>query len=325
MGFLSALASAGSSILGSGAIPAVIGGLFGSRDTDKTNQANKDIASDVNSSNEAIAQQNLEFQRENLEYQKALQQQIFEREDTAYQRTVADMRNAGLSPLSMQSTNGAGEAIATNALNNDFRAQGYTAQKANTGEIVASALGAGLSQLSEQIFQRDNLRAQSRKTNAEAESMEIENLYKSNMLFEKLKGLRYGNTRMSQDMFNLARKTDYESHFGIVDGMTEMERTAQILAKSLGFSTTPERVTDTSWFSKDDINGDIFYNNRSDSSLDSAGAFYTGLRALTGLADFLPAKDIFALARGIGRSKKYSNKSANNKGYQDFLDSILPF
>lgn len=324
MGFLSALASAGSSILGSGAIPAVIGGLFGSRDTDKTNQANKDIASDVNSSNEAIAQQNLEFQRENLEYQKALQQQIFEREDTAYERTVADMRNAGLSPLSMQSTNGAGEVIATNALNNDFRAQGYTAQKANTGEMVASALGAGLSQLSEQIFQRDNLRAQAEKTSAEAESIKIENLYKSNMLFEQLKGLRFGNSRLFQDIFNQSRKTDYEAHFGIVDGMTEMERTAQILAKSLGFSTSQERYSDNGWFGADDF-GQVFYNRRSDSSLDSAGAFYTGLRALTGLADFLPAKDIFALARGIGRSKKYSNKSRDNKGYQDLLDSILPF
>ena len=32
-------------------------------------------------------QRNLQFQYDNLEYQKALQEKIFEREDTSYQRT----------------------------------------------------------------------------------------------------------------------------------------------------------------------------------------------------------------------------------------------
>ena len=51
---------------------------------------------DTNTVNKDIADQNLAFQRENLEYQKALQQKIFEREDSAYQRTVQDMRASGL-------------------------------------------------------------------------------------------------------------------------------------------------------------------------------------------------------------------------------------
>lgn len=103
------LAQAGASNLNTG-----MSVLAEMRNTDKTNQINKDIAAE-----------NLAFQRENLDYQKALQQQIFEREDTAYQRTVDDMRAAGLSPLSMQSTNGAGEAIATEALHNDYQHQKY--------------------------------------------------------------------------------------------------------------------------------------------------------------------------------------------------------
>lgn len=88
-----------------------------------TNEANLQIARETNETNKGIAEQNLGFQRENLEYQKALQQDIFEREDTAYQRTKADMLAAGLNPLSMQGTNGAGEAIATTPLNNQFQAQ----------------------------------------------------------------------------------------------------------------------------------------------------------------------------------------------------------
>lgn len=65
--------------------------------------------------NQNIANKNFQLQQEQLEYQKALQQEIFDREDTAYQRTVNDMRSAGLSPLSMSGTNGAGSVVSTSA------------------------------------------------------------------------------------------------------------------------------------------------------------------------------------------------------------------
>lgn len=93
------------------------------RNVNATNQANKDIARDTNAMNYDVAMQNLDFQKQVQEYNKALQEQIFEREDTAYQRTAQDMINAGLNPLSMQGTNGAGEAIAMQPLNNQFQAQ----------------------------------------------------------------------------------------------------------------------------------------------------------------------------------------------------------
>lgn len=65
--------------------------------------------------NKQIDNLNFQQQKENLEYQKALQQEIFQREDTAYQRTVNDMRSAGLSPLTMGSTNNAGTVVSTTA------------------------------------------------------------------------------------------------------------------------------------------------------------------------------------------------------------------
>lgn len=92
------------------------------------NDTNKAIADSVNHTNKAIADQNLGFQRENLDYQKALQQQIFEREDTAYQRTAQDMAAAGLNPLTMNGTNASGDVVSTTPLNNEFQAQGYQAQ-----------------------------------------------------------------------------------------------------------------------------------------------------------------------------------------------------
>ena len=45
------------------------------------------------------SERNLAFQKENLAYQKELQQQILNREDTAVQRRAADLKAAGINPL----------------------------------------------------------------------------------------------------------------------------------------------------------------------------------------------------------------------------------
>lgn len=94
-----------------GGIASTLGSM---RNTDKTNQANKDVAA-----------QNLAFQREQQDYQKALQQQIFEREDTAHQREIEDLKRAGINPLATAGGNGAnaGSVVPLTELNNTYQAQ----------------------------------------------------------------------------------------------------------------------------------------------------------------------------------------------------------
>lgn len=66
----------------------------------------------TNSTNKKIAKMNYDAQMQALDYNKALNEQLMNREDTAYQRTVNDMRSAGLNPMMMNETNGSGGSIA---------------------------------------------------------------------------------------------------------------------------------------------------------------------------------------------------------------------
>ena len=93
------------------AIGGIINGISGIIGTAMTNSANKQIA-----------QENLEYQKEVQEYNKALQQEIFRREDNSVQRRALDLEKAGLSKtLAAGQGANAGEVINLSPLNNQHR------------------------------------------------------------------------------------------------------------------------------------------------------------------------------------------------------------
>lgn len=83
-----------------------------------------------------INEMNYALSRENYEWQKYVQQQTWEREDNAFTRKVADLRNAGLSPI--LATSGAsgsptGGVVSTQAPKQDY-------QRVNLMEMVQTAI-----------------------------------------------------------------------------------------------------------------------------------------------------------------------------------------
>lgn len=216
------------------------------------NGESNDVARETNETNYKIAQENLAFQRENLEYQKALQQQIFDREDSAYQRTVNDMRSAGLSPLAMNGTNGAGEAIQTEPMHNDYQMQSY--RDSSPLEAFQSAVGMYSNLVSLKQNQQMN-EALIRK--AEAEASSAENLTdESKLSFStRLAGLILDNNNKSagydgkiQDnamkrLLNIyqqyknmdaSRQNAYDTHYGLNSSMPANERAFHVAARMSG-------------------------------------------------------------------------------------------
>lgn len=217
---------------------------------------------------------NLDFQRENFDYQKALQQQIFEREDNAYQRTVNDMRAAGLNPVSMQGTNGVGEAVSTDSL---------SSQKTSDLQAVSDIMNV-LNQVSSTRNNASLSHAQSNLMNAQADNQRIKNVWEADILKETLEGMdldnigkRFSNERQNIAWLNEQANYDFSSNFGITDNMPDLVKLA-VLQSGKGafgkkrtdfirswdddtFGKTFNQYVSSDFISHGDLRGAILENN----------------------------------------------------------------
>lgn len=84
-----------------GAFASIAAAIIGFAAQDYTSSKTEDLAKQNLQQNKEVAQQNFELSQQQFDYQKELNELIMQREDTAFQRQVADLKAAGLSPLNI--------------------------------------------------------------------------------------------------------------------------------------------------------------------------------------------------------------------------------
>ena len=166
----------------------------------------------TNQANERIAQQNLAFQKENLEYQKDLQQQIFNREDTAYQRKVNDLIAAGINPAVAASGSGssAGSVVSTQAPHNDMK---YQAPQFNLGSAIDTLKSLKqIASIEEQTNvakqQADYISSLKKKTDSENVKIGLENGFFSKTQADRIKKIGFETDMMMYQKDMLSRQNE---------------------------------------------------------------------------------------------------------------------
>ena len=166
----------------------------------------------TNAANNRIAAQNLSFQKENLEYQKDLQQQIFNREDTAYQRKVNDLIAAGINPAVAATGSGsnAGSIVNTQALHNDMR---YQAPQFNIGSLIDTFKSLKqIASIEEQTNvakqQADYLSSLKKKADAETNKIVFDNDFFSKTKEDRLKKFAFETDILQYQKDMLSRQND---------------------------------------------------------------------------------------------------------------------
>lgn len=246
----------------------------------------------TNTVNEDIANKNLEYQKERnaiedsryedetaynrafaeeeRDYSRALQQKLFEREDTALERQASSLSALGINPLSQNMNGlGAGQAVSPaaapvdssrggTALHNDFKMQDV-----GLGTLLSSLMESAnaIDNINTQGVQRDSLRSTINLQNADVISRQLDNERKAmeNLIFANKNNI----TKSSDGSYSIPNfeykeqdfsKQDYENKeyskernkneyehqldYGTTDSSAWIERTAT------GASKQAERALD---------------------------------------------------------------------------------
>lgn len=236
---------------GAGAI-AALGGMLGSTagniwsnitgqaNTEATNRTNKEIALWNMLQQQKTNETNYGMFKENLDYQKALNEQIMQREDSSYQRTVADMRKAGLNPLTMSGLNGSGGNVANVApysqepLTNNYMPETFR-PNVQIGNLTMEALQT-MNELQNFQIGEDYQRQQK----AIADSAEYKAKEDAWTLVNKITDSKMNTMTKQYLLEDMARNMDFNAEHGIFNGMSDTDRNTRFLKNALGDS--PNKV-----------------------------------------------------------------------------------
>lgn len=174
----------------------------------------------LNFQNEVFAQNQKNWEA-NFDYQKALQERIFDREDTSYQRTVNDMRQAGLNPLAMNGTNGSGEAIATSPLQQEApQSQKISNTAKIMGDLIGTMNGIQNYQVGISYGKEQEAKAQQAQTQAFIDQLTA---------FDKIKNSSIDRKTKEELFKDFTRNMEFNKDLNIFNGMDNNSRDTRIM------------------------------------------------------------------------------------------------
>lgn len=143
-------------------------------------------------------QENLQMQKEQMEYIKKLNEEIMKREDNAYQRQVNDLRKAGLSPL-IADNGGAGAGGTMTPYQAPQNTTDYNALGTNFNTAMANISSNKFMQ-QELNIKNSATNAQNEKTNAEAEGIRIDNIHREEEHLANLENTKEKTNEIKQQI-----------------------------------------------------------------------------------------------------------------------------
>lgn len=150
--------------------------------------------------------ENLQMQKEQMEYTKQLNEEIMKREDTAYQRQVNDLRKAGLSPL-MADNGGAGSGGTITPYETPQNTTDYNALGTNFNTAIEQFQQHRFQQQDLDIRNNDS-NANVNKTNAETEGILIDNLHREEEHLAELEQTKTKTSEIKQEITESKARID---------------------------------------------------------------------------------------------------------------------
>lgn len=212
-------------------------------------QRTADAQFEANQINKKVAEDNLEYQKEHnrevMDYQKAYDEKVMAREDTAIQRQASDARSAGISPLAMNglgaASSGSNMSASVSAPHNDYHHQAiqyqdeFAERLANIKQMV---------DMTNSLISTVNSTTSTASSNALRSAQEAlaRQTYNDN---EVSSPYRFSQLVYDQEMRKLAlsdayREDEYNNRYGVTRNMSEGERLVTRGLHALGIKTTKD-------------------------------------------------------------------------------------